>query len=119
MPSLSRLNLTGMYDVDISGLKDSKMSVDITGVLSLTGTDSSVEDFSFSGSGIVYADLKDMPVSNAHFDFNGMYFINMRMNGGELSGRIKGPGKIITKGNIINNSINVDSPGNITQLDVR
>ncbi len=118
MPALSRLNLTGMYDVDISGLNDSKMSVDITGVLSLTGIDSSVGDFSFSGSGIVYADLKDMPVNNANFNFNGVYLINMLMNGGELTGRIKGPGKIITKGNIIKNSINVDAPGNFTQLDV-
>ena len=54
-----------------------------------------------------------MPVTNAFFNFNGVYMMNLNMNGGELSGMLNGPGKLVIEGNTSRNNINTDGKTNI------
>ena len=110
LPSLSMLDLKGQYDIKISNLKLSELDINIEGVASITGIGGSVERFFFNGNGVVTADLISMPATNAYFKFDGIYMIMMGMNGGELSGILSGPGKLMTTGDITKNSIKVDNP---------
>ena len=113
LPSISRLDLFGKYDVKISNLKISKLDINLKGVASFVGTDSSVEDFSLNGNGVLNTDFKLMPVTNAHYNFTGFYLMEMNMNGGELSGRLSGSGKLVISGHVSANKLQTNGPGNI------
>ena len=104
----------GQADVSISNLTLKKLDINLTGVSTITGKGSSVEQFSFNGNGIVNADFTLMPADNAYLNFSGFYMIMLKMNGGNLAGRLNGQGKMIVEGNIMNNSIIVDNPDFIT-----
>lgn len=113
MPSISRLILAGQSDVNISGFNISKLDIGINGAASITGTNSSVDQLSINGNGVVHADFMSMTLTNAHLNYNGAYMIMMKIYGGELSGKLKGLGKLMVSGNISRNTIKTDSPDNI------
>ena len=57
--------------------------------------------------------MDDAPVTDAHFEYSGIYNINMLMNGGSLSGKLDGVGRMIASGKIAENNINVSEPGSL------
>ena len=109
LPSISVLDLKqGSYNVDISNLKLSRLNINIVGMANIKGTDSSVEELYINGNGIVSTDLAMMPVTNAYFNFNGLYRIMINMNGGEITGLLNGPGKLTVEGEISKNTVKTD-----------
>ena len=114
VPSISRLDLEGQTDVSISNLKLQQLDINLAGVSLIKGTEGTVKQLSFNGTGIVNADFTHMPTDNARFNFTGIYMITLKMNGGDLAGRLSGQGKMTTEGNIMSNSIVVDNPDFIT-----
>jgi hypothetical protein len=114
MPTVSMLDLNGQGDVKISNFNLPALDVYIKGVIGLKGYNSSVERLSVKGDGALNIDFKDMPASNVLFVFNGAYMIEMQMNGGELAGGLKGPGKLMIEGKVSRNTVKTDNPDNIT-----
>ena len=113
LPSISRLDLFGNYDVRVSNFKIHKLDINLKGVASFVGTDSSVEEFFLNGNGVVSMDFTLMPVTNAHYNFTGFYLMTMKITGGELTGRLSGSGKLVISGNVSANTLQTNGPGNI------
>ncbi len=119
MPAISGLGIKGQCDVKISDFQISELDIGISGIADISGINSSVEKLSLNGSGIVNADLMAMPATNARFNYNGVYMIMMNVDGGELSGSINGPGKLIVSGNISTNTLKTENPDSVTYKPLR
>lgn len=112
LPLISELDIEGVADILISDFNNAKASISMNGVMNVTGENCNFDQFSLSGTGVLNVSMSDVPITNAHFKYNGIYNINILMNGGELTGKLDGMGKIITSGEIAENSIKVNGPGN-------
>ncbi|MFC1495268.1 GIN domain-containing protein [Thermodesulfobacteriota bacterium] len=114
LPVISGLDIDGVAAVKYVNFKNIKTSVEMDGVLSISGKNSTIDQFFLKGDGVLYVAMNDLPVTNAHINHNGIYMINMLMNGGELKGRLDGIGIMIAPGDIRENSIKVDGLGSLT-----
>lgn len=113
MPSISRLYLDGQCEVEISDFNMPELGIYNNGVVGIVGRNSSVGRLSVNGNGALNVDFAHIPVTNALFNFSGVYMVKMQMNGGELLGNLHGPGKMMIEGKVSNNSIRTDGPNNI------
>ena len=113
MPGLSRMDLKGQCNVIFSDFKMSELDIVINSIANIRAINSSIENFYLSGNGALNADLNNMAVTNARFGFNGAYMIDMRVNGGELSGFLTGPGKLTIWGATSKSTLRADTSGSI------
>ena len=113
LPLISRLDIDGVANIKISEFKNTEISIFMNGVMNITGESCSIDQFSLNGTGVVNVAMNDVPVTNAHFKYSGIYNINILMNGGELTGKLDGIGKMIASGEIAENSIKVNGPGSL------
>ena len=110
LPLISQIDLSGITKLKFSGFSNEALSVNFDGVTSISGTDSKIQNLSIIGKGIFSADLSDTPVTNAMIQCEGTYTMDLLMNGGRLSGNLKGVGKLSYQGNVSVNEIQVENP---------
>jgi hypothetical protein len=119
LPSISRVDIKGVADISFTDFSSAKTSIFMEGVVNVTGKSCLFDQFSLSGTGVMNVSMDDMPVTSAHFEYSGVYNINMHMNGGSLTGKLDGIGKMIASGEIGENSININPPGSIKIIQQR
>ena len=113
LPSITQLHAKGITDILFSNFKNSDTSISMDGVMNVAGENCTFNKFSLSGSGVMNASTNDMPITNAHFDYRGIYNIAIHMNGGNLTGYLDGIGRITVSGEISENNIFVKEPGSL------
>jgi hypothetical protein len=110
LPMVSRINLDGMINLDLSGIKNNDLSIHIMGPIEISGSNCTINNISISGTAMSALNLSNINVTNANVDLDGGYTISLLMAGGRLSGRLGGIGKLIYSGNVSENTIQVDNP---------
>lgn len=113
LPLISRLDIKGVADILFSDFSNTETSVSMEGIMNVTGENCNFNQFLLSGTGVMNVSMNDAPVTNAHFEYNGIYNITMLMNGGRLSGKLDGIGRMIASGEVLENSIRVNGPGTL------
>jgi hypothetical protein len=110
MPSLSDLRLSGLVSLELSGFSSESLTVYTTGSTSITGKGNHINNLHLKGEGLSTLNLRQNSVINADLSYKGVYKIELSMAGGELTGKIKGVGKVIYDGEVRKESIRKDGP---------
>jgi hypothetical protein len=110
MPSLSDLRLSGLVSLELSGFSSESLTVYTTGSTSITGKGNHIHNLHLKGKGLSNLNLRQNSVINADLRYEGVYKIELSMAGGELTGKIKGVGKVIYNGEVRKESIRKDGP---------
>jgi len=110
LPSLSDLRLSGLVSLELSGFSSESLTVYTTGSTSITGTGNHINNLRLKGEGLSNLNLRQNSVINADLRYEGVYKIELSMAGGELTGKIKGVGKVIYDGEVRKESILKDGP---------
>lgn len=110
MPSLSDLRLSGLVSLELNGFSSESLTVYTKGSTSITGKGNHIHNLHLEGEGLSNLNLRRNSVINADLDYEGVYKIELSMAGGELTGKIKGVGKVIYDGELRNESIRKEGP---------
>ena len=110
LPSLSDLRLSGLVSLELSGFSSESLTVYTTGSTSITGKGNHINNLRLKGEGLSNLNLRQNSVINADLSYKGVYKIELSMAGGELTGKIKGVGKVIYDGEVRKESIRKDGP---------
>jgi hypothetical protein len=100
MPSLSALHLRGLVSLELNGFRSENLTVYTAGATSIMGKGNHIINLYLRGEGLSRLNLNHSSVVNADLRYKGVYKIELSMAGGELTGRIKGVGKVIYDGEI-------------------
>ncbi len=117
MPSLGKTDLKGVGSFHMSGFDINELSINTDGVISISGADGRIRNMSFRGDGLLKMDMNDIPVVSADIRYNGLYLIELFMDGGQLSGKIDGMGRFTYRGDVRENSLKVNSPVHVIQVN--
>ena len=111
LPDLSRINImNGVATINLSGLDIDSLSVKTLGVANISGDKGSIRDLEFDNQGVLRTDLSAIQVTNANIMCNGVFTIELLMNGGRLSGNLNGIGSLNYHGDVSENDIRVNGP---------
>jgi len=114
LPVIQSLRTKGVADVSISGFDLDGLVIDTEGVSSIHGKRGRALKFNFRGRGVSNLDLEDFPTRNADLNCKGVVNIDLTMDGGELSGNIKGVGNVRYKGTANRESLRVKGACQVT-----
>jgi len=115
MPSLSHLRVSGLINLKLSGFNSKNLAIHTTGSTSIKGTGNHIRNLRLKGKGLSNLNLRQNSVVNADLWYEGVYKIELSMAGGELTGQIKGVGKIIYDGEVTKESIHKDGPCKVSR----
>ena len=110
MPSISQIDMKGATTVSLSRFSIDSLSIRAEGMTDITGSKSTIHDLAFSGKGASNMELSSIPVTNADIECEGMFTIDLLMDGGVLSGDLRGPGKLSYEGDVSSNEIRAEGP---------
>ena len=113
MPSLSALHLRGLVSLELNGFKSENLTVYTAGATSIMGKGNHIINLYLRGEGLSKLNLNHNSVVNADLRYKGVYKIELSMAGGELTGRIKGVGKVIYDGEIRKEKIRKYGPSKV------
>jgi hypothetical protein len=110
LPLISELNTNGVINLDLSGIKNDSLILNMAGVTKITGSSSTIQNLSLTDNGVSTIDLSGVPIVNANVLCEGTFNIDLLMNGGRLAGNLNGVGTLSYKGEVSSNDIHVNSP---------
>ena len=113
MPSLSDIRLSGVENLKLRGFTSENLTVHTSGVTTIVGKGNHIRNLNLIGKGVSNLNLKRNSVINADLNYKGVYKIELTMAGGELTGKLKGAGKVIYNGEVSKESIRKDGPGKV------
>ncbi len=93
-PTISALTLAGAVDGRIAGLEATQLTVVTAGASKLVFKDSTIGDLMLETAGAANIDLGASLVENAVLDMAGASQLTINLNGGSLTGRVRGVGNV-------------------------
>ena len=93
-PTLTALTVAGAVDGRIVGLDAAQLAVVTQGASNLVFEDSTIGDLMLNTEGAANIDLDASSVTNAVLDLAGASQLKINLNGGSLTGRVRGVGNI-------------------------
>ena len=93
-PTLAALTVAGAVDGRITGLEATQLTVATKGASNLVFVDSTVGDLVLETEGAANVNLEASLVANAVLDMAGASRLRINLNGGSLTGRVRGVGNI-------------------------
>jgi hypothetical protein len=115
MPALHSLRTKGVVDATFTGFDSRQLSIRAKGVTAVRGEQGRIGALRLSGKGVSKLDLRQVPTASAHLDCTGVIKIDLTMNGGELTGSIKGVGELRYAGETSRTTIRQEGPCKITR----
>jgi hypothetical protein len=112
LPVLDEIDLNGVNNLNLSGIKCEDFSIHTEGATRISNSDGSIQNLSIGGNGVSTINLSGISVTNAIIEYQGVYYINLLMNGGRLSGRLDGLGSFNYQGDVSVNEIKVNNNSN-------
>ena len=100
VPELSAVRLAGASDARIDGIEAESLVVEVVGAAELRMEESIIGELTLLNSGAAEVDLSDSLVTDAHIDMAGASELSLTMNGGMLSGRVRGAGDVTYGGEV-------------------
>ena len=106
-PTLAALTVAGAVDGRIVGLDAAQLTVVTRGASNLVFVGSTVGDLVLETEGAANVDLEASLVANAVLDMAGSSQLKINLNGGSLTGRVRGVGNIRYTGDV--GSVDLDT----------
>ena len=106
-PTLAALTVAGAVDGRIVGLEAAQLTVVTKGASNLVFVGSTVGDLVLETEGAANVDLEASLVANAVLDMAGSSQLKINLNGGSLTGRVRGVGNIRYTGDV--GSVDLDT----------
>ena len=100
MPALVTLDVGGAGKVKFSGFSGDRLAISISGAAKIDGTDGHYDELALTVRGAGNVDMRDMVFTNARTQVSGAGNIAITMDGGVLSGKISGAGKVAYYGSV-------------------
>ena len=110
MPSLSDIRVSGLVSLKLNSFSSENLTIHTKGSTSITGKGNHFHNLHLNGEGLSNLNLRQNSVINADLRYKGVYKIELSMAGGELTGQIKGVGKVIYNGEVRKENIRKDGP---------
>ena len=98
LPVLNTLRTRGVVDISLSGFEADRLTINADGVTSLVASKGHVDILNLHGRGVLKMDLKGLLVRQADIDCEGVIKVNLTMDGGPLTGSVKGVGELRVAG---------------------
>ncbi|MCG6910582.1 MAG: DUF2807 domain-containing protein [Deltaproteobacteria bacterium] len=115
MPELHGVQTKGVADLTIKHFETDRLSIRTEGVSNVRGYDSRVGTLDLKGRGVSRMRLVKVPAGDASLDFKGVFNVGLFMDGGELTGSLKGVGEVRYRGKTGRISIRQEGPCKITR----
>jgi|WetSurMetagenome_2_1015567.scaffolds.fasta_scaffold158848_2 hypothetical protein len=112
LPEASTIHIQRAAKIDLSGLKINSLFITAQGPVKVTGNDAMIHDLKLNNAGATSIALSSVPVTNADLFCQGVYSIEIMMNGGRLSGDIGGLGSVNFQGTVSVNELRVNGSQN-------
>ncbi len=113
MPELSRLAITGGADVRIEGVEADRLELTVDGAASIRADESRFEHLQVAVQGATNLDFRSSRTVNAHVELDGASNLSIRMDGGRLTGTLRGVGNVNWTGEASEEAIRVDGIGRV------
>lgn len=110
LPELNRLHARGVAEIRFKGFDSEHLSIRMQGVSKIVGRKGRIDALDLRSEGVSQVDLSDLPIRQADLDCEGVFNIDLSMAGGELSGRVKGAGKVRYDGMVSRETILREGP---------
>lgn len=114
MPEMNRLQTKGVTEVTFERFDTKRLSIRSDGVSTVRGSASRVGALELKGRGVSRVELEKVPVGKAVLDYNGVFNIDLTMDGGELEGSLNGVGEVRYSGKTSRQSIRHRGPCKVT-----
>lgn len=117
MPDLNLLDVEGIANANFEGFDLDELRVVVAGAANVHGEDSRIKELRLESEGAVNVDLKRCEIVNADVTLDGAGNVEINMDGGSLSGRISGLGRLEYSGDVRRLDVEKDGLGSIKQRD--
>lgn len=112
-PVVNRVDLRGGVKATIEGFVEPSLLISISGAGSVTGSGNRVENLTVKSAGAADLNFKSSTATNAVVEVAGAGRIVLTMNGGNLSGRLDGVGKVDYYGSVSSQNVQVSGLGSV------
>lgn len=113
VPDLERLEADGGVSINLTGFNLDSLEVEVDGAASLTARDGSIGDLSLDSAGAASFDFSRIKVKNAEVEMDGASDLDIWMDGGDLTGVLRGVGNVSFSGDVADESIRVEGLGRV------
>jgi len=113
MPDLENLEFTGMGNINLNNFDLDSLEIKNSGASNITGSDISIEDLHLVVNGAANAELDNYRIKNCELDISGAAMIDLRMDGGILSGQVSGAASVTYSGTVSKESVHVWGIGSL------
>jgi len=113
MPDLEELRSEGGLTAGLHGFTGETLSIAGGGGVQIKAEACRYEKLSLKLSGGIQGDFRDFSAENIHINGNGAVDLDLKMNGGALTGEVNGAANIKVKGRLAQNSLQVHGVSNI------
>ena len=116
MPELAALRIDGFGSVSFSGFDCNDLTTVIEGAGQVTGRDSAARNLEVEVNGAGQVDYEDLTSIDAEVILDGAGQVKLLMDGGRLTGRIDGVGRVVYSGEVSAERISVGGMGRVKYL---
>ncbi|MDC7225293.1 MAG: DUF2807 domain-containing protein [Spirochaetales bacterium] len=113
MPELEAVSVDGAVNLNIENFSGDKLDFDLDGAGQIIGENCSYEQFDIDTNGAVNVDFYDSKVVSADVNIDGAGNVQLRMAGGELSGRLSGLARLEYTGKVSELTVAEDGIANV------
>jgi len=113
MPDLEELRSEGGLTAGLHGFTGDTLSIAGGGGVQIKAEACRYEKLSLKISGGIQGDFRDLSAEDIHINGNGAVDLDLKMNGGALTGEVNGAANIKVKGRLAQNSLQVHGVSNI------
>lgn len=113
MPALSELDIEGAAQVNLRGFEGERLGIQVGGAANIEGYDGRFDLLDLVIAGAANVQLNGILVTDAEVDLSGASNVELRMNGGELTGKMSGFGNLSYSGDVSDERVNVSGFGHV------
>lgn len=113
VPEITDIDIDGAADLEISGFDQERLAIDVAGASNVEVYDSRFENVLVDVAGAANVDLSESVAVNVEVDLDGAANVELFMDGGRLTGTLDGLGQVTYRGEVLEETIDVDGLGSV------
>lgn len=117
MPALDALKVSGAGKLQFHGFSGDRLTIRVSGAGKIDGTGGSFDQLTLTASGAGDANMRDIVFTDARTRLSGAGKVSLTMDGGVLSGRISGAGKVVYSGSVSDERVTISGDAIVRHED--
>ncbi len=107
MPDIRKIQVKGAADISLDGFNLESLELINSGAGQIDAQNMEIENLILDADGATYMDFSSIDIKNCRMEIDGVGNISLNMNGGELSGYIRGAANVMYKGSVSKEDVKV------------